>query len=113
MGKLETYRTYVQDILKKYAGYKTLYGDAVEAQTIFDTVNDHYQLVRVGWPDNKRRIYGCVVHADIKDGKIWLQHDGTEDGMALELVELGVPKEDIVLAFHAPYKRPYTGFAVG
>ncbi len=24
----------------------------------------------------------------------------------------GVGKEDIVLAFHAPYKRPYTGFAV-
>jgi hypothetical protein len=29
------------------------------------------------------------------------------------LVALGVPKEDIVLAFHAPYKRPYTGFGVG
>jgi hypothetical protein len=33
--------------------------------------------------------------------------------MANELVALGVPKEDIVLAFHAPYKRQYTGFAVG
>jgi hypothetical protein len=33
--------------------------------------------------------------------------------MANELVELGVPKEDIILAFHAPYKRPYTGFGVG
>lgn len=29
-----------------------------------------------------------------------------------ELVEWGVPKEDIVLAYHAPYKRQYTGFAV-
>ena len=32
--------------------------------------------------------------------------------MAQELVEAGVPKQDIVLAFHAPYKRKFTDFAV-
>jgi len=52
------------------------------------------------------------VHIDIKNGKIWIQHDGTERGVANDLVEWGVPKEDIVLAFHAPYRRQYTGFAV-
>jgi hypothetical protein len=49
---------------------------------------------------------------DIKNNKIWIQYDGTEVGMANELVALGVPKEDIVLAFHPPSKRSYTGFAV-
>jgi hypothetical protein len=34
-------------------------------------------------------------------------------GIANELVNLGVPKEDIVLAFHEPLVREYTGFAVG
>jgi hypothetical protein len=28
------------------------------------------------------------------------------------LVKLGVPKEDIVLAYHAPFMRQYDGFAV-
>jgi len=111
MDKLNTYRTLVQNALEKYAGYKTIYGDTVETQTIFDTTHDHYQLVRAGW-DKKDRVYGCIIHMDIKNGKIWIQHDGTEVGIANELVELGVPKSDIVLAFHAPYKRPYTGFAV-
>lgn len=46
------------------------------------------------------------------NGKLWIQHDGTEDGIANRLVELGVPKSDIVLAFHPPYKRPYTDFAI-
>ncbi|HBB33754.1 MAG TPA: hypothetical protein DC064_18635, partial [Cyanobacteria bacterium UBA9273] len=36
-----------------------------------------------------------------------------EIGVANELVEAGVPKEDIVLTFHAPYKRKYTELAVG
>ena len=29
-----------------------------------------------------------------------------------ELIQAGVPKEDIVLGFHEPEIRPYTGFAV-
>jgi hypothetical protein len=44
-----------------------------------------------------------------KDGKIWIQHDGTEIGIANELVKLGVPKDDIVLAFHEPFVRPIQG----
>lgn len=78
---------------------------------IFDHENDHYQLLYVGWHENTR-IRGCILHIDIKNNKIWIQHDGTEIGVANVLVDNGVPKEDIVLAFHAPYKRPYTGFAV-
>jgi aspartyl-tRNA synthetase len=66
----------------------------------------------VGWKNRKRQ-HGCVLHLDIKDQKIWIQHDGTEIGIADELVKLGVPKSDIVLAFHEPLVRQYTDFAVG
>ena len=84
----------------------------VDRQTIFDTDRDHYQLVYAGWKNRDRR-YSCLFHLDIKDGKIWIEHDGTEIGIADELVKLGVPKEDIVLAFHEPLVRQYTGFAIG
>ncbi|KAF3885538.1 hypothetical protein DA73_0400008760 [Tolypothrix bouteillei VB521301] len=40
------------------------------------------------------------MHLEIKDSKIWIQHDGTEVGIATLLLEQGVPKEDIVLGFH-------------
>ena len=52
------------------------------------------------------------MHLDIKDNKIWIQQDGTEIGVANELVALGVPKEDIVLAYMPEYKRPYAEYAV-
>ncbi|MBV7334508.1 XisI protein [Chloroflexi bacterium TSY] len=45
-------------------------------------------------------------------GKIWIEIDWTEEGIATELVAAGVPKEDIVLAFHHPSMRQYTEFAV-
>ena len=44
-------------------------------------------------------------------GKIWIEEDMTEDGLATELVEAGVPKEDIVLAFNPPDRRHLTDYA--
>jgi hypothetical protein len=55
----------------------------------------------------------CCMWILSKNVKIWVQHDGTEDAIADQLVALGVPKQDIVLAYHAPYVRQYTEFAVG
>jgi hypothetical protein len=110
MDKLAKYRASVQAVLEKHSQMMPANAD-VEAQTVIDTQHDHYQLVHVGWP-NKKRVFGCVAHIDIKNEKIWIQYDGTEVGIANELAECGVPKEDIVLAFHPPYKRPYTGFGV-
>ncbi|MBF2015967.1 MAG: XisI protein [Rivularia sp. T60_A2020_040] len=111
MEKLDKYRQIIQDILREHGAIKSSNED-VEPQIVFDTERNHYQLIHVGW-SNQRRIYGCVIHLDIKDHKIWIQHDGTEDGVANELVQRGVPKQDIVLAFHSPFKRQFTEFAVG
>ena len=65
----------------------------------------------VGW-NGQHRIHGSLLHVDIKNGKIWIQHDGTEEGIANRLVAAGVPKDDIVLAFQSPFKRKFTDFAV-
>ncbi len=111
MDKVNTYRECIEKILQEHSSYKSI-STNVEAQTIFDAERNHYQLVHAGW-HNGRRVYGCVLHLDIKDGKIWIQQDGTEVGVANELVTHGVPKKDIVLAFHSPYKRQFTEFAVG
>lgn len=68
-------------------------------------------LVHEGWEDN-RRVHGCIVHAEIRNDKIWIHYDGIEDSITHELVEAGVPKDCIVLAFHPPEVREYTGYAI-
>ncbi len=110
MDKITKYRQYVEKIIEEYSQYKPKYGD-IEVQIILDRERDHYQLLNVGW-DGNERIRGCVFQIDLKNEKIWIQHDGTEIGIANELVELGVPKEDIVLAYYKPNRRKYTDFAV-
>lgn len=104
------YRELVKKLLKEHLSYQSS-DDSVETQGIFDTEDDHYQLVYVGWRDEKR-IYGCPIHIDIKGGKIWIQRDFTEAGIANELVVLGVSKTDIVLGFRSPFVRQFTEFAV-
>lgn len=112
MDRIETYRTYIQQLLSDRAACSMRSPSNVEAQTVFDTEQDHYQLVYVGWKRNGLRDFGCLIHLDIKDGKIWIQYDGTEGGIAYKLVELGVPKQDIVLGFQPEEVRPHTEFAV-
>jgi XisI protein len=36
-----------------------------------------------------------------------------EFDLASDLVEMGVPKQDIVIGFHTPKMRQLTGFAIG
>ncbi|MEM6592298.1 MAG: XisI protein [Cyanobacteria bacterium P01_C01_bin.73] len=110
---VELYRQLIQQLLSQRAKQANYHQwSEYEVQTLFDTERDHYQLLHVGWRDTKRA-FGCLLHLDIKDGKIWIQHDGTETGIANHLVAFGVPKQDIVLAFHEPQVRQFTDFGVG
>lgn len=112
MDKLESYRQLIQELLTARAKLRSPNGP-IKSQTIFDRDGDHYQLVNLGWKNNNTRVYGCSIHVDIIDGKIWVQHDGTEDAIADQLVEKGVPAQEIVLAYHSPNVRQYTEFAIG
>lgn len=111
MDKLTTYQNYVQQVIQKYGSDLPEY-DGIEVQYIFDTDRNHYQLFLVGW-QGWDWIHSCIFHIDIKQDKIWLQHNGTELEVADEFVNLGVPKKDIVIGFHAPYKRERTEYGEG
>lgn len=110
MVAVEEYRERVQQLLAEYQKPKSLQ-EGVETQLVADTKNDHYQLVNVGW-DNDRRVYGVMIHIDIKDDKVWLQQNLTDQLVAEDLVARGIPTDRIVLGFQPVYMRKYTEFAV-
>jgi len=110
MDKVTRYRQYVQALLTQYA-QEDVSNEEVEVQLILDTDRDHYQWMNVGW-QRFNRIYRCIIHLDIKDGKIWLQQNLTDQNPAEALVEMGVLREDIVLGLQPPYKRQYTDYGV-
>jgi hypothetical protein len=111
MDRIGQYRSIVKNIIAEHARYRPSYGD-VEVETVFDDERGHYELIYAGW-NGYKRVHGSVIHVDVKDGKVYVQHDGIEDGITPGLMEAGIPQEDIVLAFHHPEERKLTGFAVG
>ncbi len=110
MAKIDQYRKLVKEILSEDAKIKPALGE-IEPHLVFDDERNSYQLMYIGW-DRTGRTHGVVIHIRLRDGKIWIEYDGTKDGVATHLLDAGVPKENIVLAFHAPYMRQHTGFEV-
>ena len=108
---INNYADLARKILREKSSYKPANSN-VEIQTVFDTETNRYLMLHVGWR-GESRVYGCVIHLEIKEGKIWIQQDGTENGVANEFIAAGVPKQDIVLGWHYPPVRKYTEFAVG
>jgi hypothetical protein len=110
MDTLTNDRDLVKRILLDHASIPYAYGEVI-SQPVFDDERGHYALIDVGW-EGAQRVHGCLVHVVLRDGKIWIEYDGTEDGVATELMAQGVDKERIVLAFHRPEVRQRSGFAV-
>lgn len=104
------FREKIENILQDYANFLDS-DDQVQVELVFDRERDRYLLVETGW-QNGYRIYGTLLHIDIIDNKIWIQHDGTEEGIAVDLVAAGIPKEQIVLGFRSLEQRKVTEFAI-
>jgi hypothetical protein len=142
MDRLNHYRQIIQQLLREYSQIRPVNGE-IEVTTAFDLAGDHYQIVHTGWEGDRRvydcpihvgtaflrlvRDGGgapprrctsqTVLHADgiccIKGDKVWIQQDMTDLDVATELVQRGIPKGEIVLAFQSPDLRQYTEFAAG
>ncbi len=76
-----------------------------------DAQQDRYTLEHVscsgGWYDTR-----LLAYLEIRDGKIWILTDNTEQGIATELVAEGVSKDQIVLGFYSLSLREVGEFAV-
>lgn len=107
---LANYQQIVQELLIGYAQSKPAYGE-FEVENIFDTQRNHYQIVHFGW-HHQRWVHQCIMHLDIRNEKVWIFKNSTEHDIAADLVELGVPKQDIVIGFYPSYMREMSDYAV-
>lgn len=110
MEKIARYRAILKQVVEGAARYAPSNG-AIEAIPICDEGRDQYQLLHLGWND-PGRVFEVICHLRLRGDKVWIERDGTADGVATTLLAAGIPPEDIVLAFQPAWKRPYTAFAV-
>jgi hypothetical protein len=108
MDKLEKYQTALTELLQSYVSFFAGSSAAVKPQMFIDRERNHFQLQKVGWDSQKQQfVFGVLFHFDIIGDKIWLQLNNTEFQVVDELIEMGVPKSDIVLGFQPPaFRQP-------
>ena len=110
MDKIEKLRNAIKTVLLEYT--KPPFADEeIETEVIFDTENDRYLLVEVGW-ENNARVHQTIAHLDIINEKIWIQLDKTPNGIANDLLEKGISKDQIVLGFRSETLRKMSEFAL-
>src|SRR5438270_429267 len=108
-AKTEQYRQIIKRLISEIAAIPNC-DKHVETLCALDDERHQYLLLNIGWHGDERQ-RAIYLYLRIRDGKIWIEHDMIEDGITPALLEAGVPKDDIVLAFHPPELRKYTEFA--
>jgi hypothetical protein len=97
MDKINQYRQIVKQVVAYYSRLKPSHGN-IRLDTLFDEAQDRYGLMQVGW-DRGKRIRGNLIYITLSGEKVIVEYDGMESGITQDLIDKGIPEEDIILAF--------------
>ena len=112
MERVSFYQKKIQEVLSEYlTDLRQPANKDIDFVPISDTDKNHFQIIAMGW-DKDERIFNLLFHLDILGDKIWVQEDKMEHSIAERLVEKGISKKEIVLAYFPDYHRAYTEYAV-
>ena len=101
----------IKNLLQAHADYRNSANRPYRAQTLFDDRHHRYALIDCGWSES-RYFYSIPIHLEIINSQIWIHHDDTDPGIAVELRDRGIPAQQIILGFRPPHLRQHTGFGV-
>lgn len=97
MDSIQEQVAIVKQIISRYAQLKPSHGD-IRLETLFDETQNRYALMQSGW-DRGRRVRGNLIYITLRDGKVWIEYDGMEQGITQDLITAGIAPERIMLAF--------------
>ncbi len=97
MDKVDRYRQIIQHVIEEAA---TMFseGNRIAILPVCDPVHDEYLLISLGW-HHEGHEHDIVFHAQFRNGKVLILDDRTEEGIANFLIEAGIEKSDIELAW--------------
>lgn len=110
METLDTLRAAIQSVFAEWEKLPRIPSDW-KIVGVQDLEHDRYTLQHVS-STKDRYDTRLLAYLEIRDGKIWILTDNTEEGIASDLVTKGISKDQIVLGFYSPRMREVGDFAV-
>ena len=111
MEKITAFKKIVRDLMTEYFIPPQQLPEGGEQYLVQDDIRNEFLIFNNYWTE-RGRIYGCLLHIQIKNDKIYVQYNGTDTDIAADLMSQGVSNQEIVLAFQHPAKRRHTPFAL-
>ena len=108
---LENLREVIARVFHAWEAYPNPALSLFKIVGVMDTVHDRYTLTHLDFDGDRYKSY-LLAYLEIRDGKIWILTDNTENGIATELVAEGIAKDQIVLGFYSAAMREAGEFAV-
>ena len=105
MDRIENYRRILQRVVKRHAQFQPANGD-IQTHAVCDHETDEFMVIDSGWNEKGRRIYDVVLHFRLQDGIVHVERDNTDAEIVRELLDSGIAKDDIILAYNAlPFQK--------
>ncbi len=103
MDRLEKYRNLIKRAITD-SDYYRYPPEGTDNLFACDDANGIYILYNVGWR-GREHVSRVRLILRLKDSKIWIDEDWTEDGIVTDLLRFGIPPSDIVQAWVHPDLR--------
>lgn len=107
-AKLERYRQLLKQVVQYHAAMKPS-NRKIDSIAICDPTNDNYLMMDIGY-DHVGRADDVLIHLRLReDGKVLIEYDGIEYGIAQDLLDAGIAPEDILFNMYAtprPLREP-------
>jgi hypothetical protein len=111
MDKPTHYREILRRIVEDYASFKSSHGEIDSYPVIDVTATIILPCRRDRIKNGAFKVLSFIPISSTE--KLLIQLDGTNRSVAKQLVEAGIPRDDIVLAEKPPHIRKHTGYGVG
>ena len=101
----ENYSRILERIVQRHAQFQPANGN-IKTRAVCDRERGEYMVIDSGWNEKGRRIYDVVLHFWILNKNIHVERDNTDAEVVKELLEAGIEKDDIVLAYNSvPFQK--------
>jgi hypothetical protein len=105
MDRIENYRQILERVVKRHAQFQPANGN-IQTHAVCDRETDEFMVIDSGWNEKGRRIYDVVLHFRLQEGNVYVERDNTDAEVVRELIENGIDKENIILAYKAlPFQK--------
>ncbi len=105
MDRIENYRRILEKVVKRQSQFQPANGD-IQTHAVCDRETDEFMVIDSGWNEKGRRIYDVVLHFRLQDGIVHVERDNTDAEVVRELLDSGINKDDLILAYNAlPFQK--------